>query len=78
MSAERSGLQEGRLQCSEQPRCSDPGLCIWDSSDTLRAVTERALFVGMISTVHASVIVQVFLGFCFYSVSMQFKCGGPG
>lgn len=53
----RSDLRDGGFQRSA------PALCIWDPSDTFCAVTERALFVGMISTVHASVIVQVFLGF---------------
>lgn len=78
MAAGRSGLQEGMLRAAQtlSPR---PLPAFWDPSDTFGAVTERALLAGMIPTVHASVLVQVFfLGFCFYSVSMQFKCRGSG
>jgi len=68
--------EDAELGAARVPR---PALCAWDSSDTVRAVTERALLVGRRATVHASVIVQgFFLGFCCCSVSMQFKCGGSG
>lgn len=42
----------------EPPPFPDSGICFWDSSDTVRAVTERALLGGMRCRAHALVVAQ--------------------
>lgn len=50
----------------EPPPFPDPGICFWDSSDTVCAVTERALLGGMRCRAHALVVAQG-LGLCLVS-----------
>lgn len=76
MAAGRSGLQEGMLRAAQtlSPR---PLPAFWDPSDTFGAVTERALLAGMIPTVHASVIVQVFF-WVFVSIVLACSLNAEG